>query len=113
MRASNVVSAGGLSATAAHGIVCICDMVTAQAQAGDSGWVDYSAVFLSAEVQDLILARLRGHGSGSPQPEGEAAGLAGDILRGRRTRYSWTSQCTAVPTKLRTKDLVPARYYKE
>jgi hypothetical protein len=44
------------TAMAAHGIVC--DMVSAFAQEKSSGWADYGAVFLAAEVQDLIRARL-------------------------------------------------------
>ena len=53
-----------VSAAAAHAIVC--DFVTAQAAssetAASSGWASYRAVFLSAEVQDLIRARLAGDG---------------------------------------------------
>ena len=53
-----------VSAAAAHAIVC--DFVTAQAAssktAASSGWASYRAVFLSAEVQDLIRARLVGDG---------------------------------------------------
>jgi len=55
---------GDVSAAAAHAIVC--DFVTAQAAssetAASSGWASYRAVFLSAEVQDLIRARLAGDG---------------------------------------------------
>jgi hypothetical protein len=55
---------GDVSSTDAHAIVC--DFVTAQAAssetAASSGWASYRAVFLSAEVQDLIRARLGGDG---------------------------------------------------
>ena len=51
---------GDVSSTDAHAIVC--DFVAAQAAssetAASSGWATYRAVFLSAEVQDLIRARL-------------------------------------------------------
>ena len=53
-----------VSAAAVHAIVC--GFVTAQAAssetAASSGWASYRAVFLSAEVQDLIRARLGGDG---------------------------------------------------
>jgi hypothetical protein len=78
---------GDVSAAAAHAIVC--DFVTAQVAssetAASSGWASYGAVFLSAEVQDLIRARLAGDkkddaadvdgnvsGSGAEGKEGEA-----------------------------------------
>ena len=44
----------------------MCDFVTAQAASSETaasgGWASYRAVFLSAEVQDLIRARLAGDG---------------------------------------------------
>jgi len=53
-----------VSAIAVHAIVC--NFVTAQAASSEtaapSGWASYRAVFLSAEVQDLIRARLAGDG---------------------------------------------------
>jgi hypothetical protein len=56
----NSDGARDMSAAAAHGIVC--DFVTAQAASSETaasgGWASYRAVFLSAEVQDLIHARL-------------------------------------------------------
>jgi Leucine-rich repeat (LRR) protein len=50
------------SAIDAHALVC--DLVAAQAdnEGESSSWADYGAVFLSAEVQDLIRARLGGDG---------------------------------------------------
>jgi hypothetical protein len=54
--------------------------VAAQVEAegpGSSGWAEYGSVFLSAEVQDLICARLRGDGPGSaPPPPPEKCGAA-------------------------------------
>jgi hypothetical protein len=54
----------------------VCEFVAAQAKADTKacgGWVGYREVFLSAEVQDLIRARLAGDGAGSPPAEGDAA----------------------------------------
>jgi hypothetical protein len=53
LRPSNSAAAASLSAAAVHDMVC--DMVATQAEAEiapASGWSDYRAVFLSAEVQD-------------------------------------------------------------
>jgi len=68
---------GDVSAAAAHAIVC--DFVTAQAAssetAASSGWASYCAVFLSAEVQDLIRARLAGDGQdGAADADGDSSG---------------------------------------
>jgi hypothetical protein len=64
-----------VSAAAAHAVVC--DFVTAQAAsseaAASSGWASYRAVFLSAEVQDLIRARLGGDGQ-----DDDAEGISAD-----------------------------------
>jgi hypothetical protein len=69
---------GDVSAAAAHAIVC--DFVTAQAAssetAASSGWASYRAVFLSAEVQDLIRARLGG--DGQDDAAGGDGGTTGD-----------------------------------
>ena len=62
------------SATAVHH--ALCALVTSQAESASEagrGWSEYGSVFLSAEVQDLIRARLAGDGAGSPPAEGEAA----------------------------------------
>jgi hypothetical protein len=60
----------------------VCDMVAAQVGAeapGSSGWAEYGSVFLSAEVQDLIRARLRGGGPPPAPPEKvEASDVAHD-----------------------------------
>jgi hypothetical protein len=59
LRPSNSAPAASPSAAAVHDMVC--DMVATQAEAEippASGWSDYRAVFLSAEVQDLIVLNL-------------------------------------------------------
>jgi hypothetical protein len=59
LRPSNSAATASPSAAAVHDIVC--DMVADKAEAEiapASGWSDYRAVFLSAEVQDLIRSRL-------------------------------------------------------
>jgi len=82
---SSVPSAGGGASLSSTAHRMVCDMVTAQVEAegpGSSGWAEYGSVFLSAEVQDLICARLRGDGPGSPAPappdKGGAANVAHD-----------------------------------
>ena len=62
------------SATAVHH--ALCALIASQAESASEaarGWSEYGSVFLSAEVQDLIRARLAGDGAGSPPAEGEAA----------------------------------------
>ena len=69
-----------VSAAAAHAIVC--DFVTAQAAssetAASSGWASYRAVFLSAEVQDLIRASL-----GCDGQDDDAADVSADSVGGQ------------------------------
>ena len=62
------------SSTAVHH--ALCALVASQAESASEagrGWSEYGSVFLSAEVQDLIRARLAGDGAGSPPAEGDAA----------------------------------------
>ena len=62
------------SSTAVHH--ALCALVASQAESASEaarGWSEYGSVFLSAEVQDLIRARLAGDGAGSPPAEAEAA----------------------------------------
>ena len=62
------------SATAVHH--ALCALIASQAEGASEaarGWSEYGSVFLSAEVQDLIRARLAGDGAGSPPAEGDAA----------------------------------------
>jgi hypothetical protein len=54
----------------------VCEFIAAQAEAGSSCWTKYSAVFLSAAVQDLIRSRLPRGRAGSPPPT-ESAGDGG------------------------------------
>ena len=78
-------STSALSAAAAHD--SICAMVTAHAESGSEGargWADYGAVFLSAEVQDLIRARLpQDDGPGPPPTPTEDRGPKKRKLEGR------------------------------
>ena len=78
-------SASALSAAAAHD--SICAMVTAHAESGSEGargWADYGSVFLSAEVQDLIRARLpQDDGPGPPPTPTEDRGPKKRKLEGR------------------------------
>ena len=64
------------SSAAVHDIVC--EFVAAQAEAeteASGGWAGYREVFLSAEVQELIRARLEGAAAGAASPvEGSASG---------------------------------------
>ena len=89
----------------------VCDFITAQAQAntteGSGEWEDYRKVFLSAEVQDLICARLPGAAAEAAGPGGTAKssidGLrsskkrkcdgAQDASDGAPTPVTWTVCC--------------------
>ena len=79
LRPSSSAPTASLSTAAVHDMVC--DMVATQAEAEippASGWSDYRAVFLSAEVQDLIRSRLLlprdGPGSATLAGDGPAGG---------------------------------------
>ena len=98
---------GDVSAAAAHAIVC--DFVTAQAAssetAASSGWASYRAVFLSAEVQDLIRARLAGDGQddAADVDDGSGSGVGQDGPKKKKRKLdagpapaadvSWTVCC--------------------
>ena len=65
------------SPAAVHDIVC--EFVAAQAQAETAasvGWAGYREVFLSAEVQDLIRARLEEGAAAASPVEGSISGVA-------------------------------------
>jgi len=96
---------GDVSAAAAHAIVC--DFVTAQAAssetAASSGWASYRAVFLSAEVQDLIRARLGGDGQDDAEDTSADGGGQGGPKKKKKRKLdagpapaadvSWTVCC--------------------
>jgi hypothetical protein len=75
------------SAAAVHDIVC--EFVAAQAEAeseASGGWAGNREVFLSAEVQDLIRARLEGTAATKTTDGGTAAEIASDGTRSPKKR---------------------------
>jgi hypothetical protein len=122
----NSDGARDVSAAAAHALVC--DFVTGQAAssetAASSGWASYRAVFLSAEVQDLIFARLGGDGQDDAEDtSADSGGQGGPKKKQNKKRkldagpapaadVSWTVCCldgatfsVAVPEQARVAEI--------
>jgi hypothetical protein len=94
------------SPTAVHGIVC--EFVAAQAEAeaeASGGWAGYREVFLSAEVQDLIRARLEGT---SPAAGSDSSAGKGSTSNGPRSPKKRKLEAGAAPAPPPTAAAAPA-----
>jgi hypothetical protein len=81
----------------------VCDFVAAQAEAdteASGGWAGYREVFLSAEVQDLISARLEERAAAAASASEESAS---DWARSPKKRKLEADAVPPPPTAVRTR----------